>query len=154
MLTFPTPVEPARSYVICIPAELVPLVSGLFAKMCERRVWATDEDYEEGYNTFAHLRGCMLACSMKQLLESNDRLYRLVDRAFFGTEYSLVSNEPLVIEPPISAIPESAINWPGQLWQIEDARAKLQQLIDLQTTEGNVDADMLEELIKIAGLLV
>lgn len=153
MITFPEPSEPQECYLIAIDAALVPIVSGLFAKMCSRRVWATDTDYEEGYNTFVHLRGCMLSCKLDQLLESNNRVYRLLDRAFFGTEYAVVSSEPLVIEPPISPIPESAINWPGQLWQIEDARAKLQQIIDLQTTEGNLDADMLQQLISIAGLL-
>lgn len=153
MYSFPLPSEPQRSYVICIDAALVPLISGLFAKMCERRVWNTDDDYEQGYNTFTHLRGCMLACPMEELLKRQDRLYMLLDRAFYGTEYIIQSNEPLVINPAIPDVPDSIPALPGNLAQLEDARLKLQQLIDLQTTEGGLDADMLQQLISIAGLL-
>jgi hypothetical protein len=154
MLTFPTPIEGEETYLIAINASLVPIVSGLLARMSNRYEWLTDADYEQGYNAFAHLRGCMLSCPLSELLESNNRLYRLLDRAYFGTEYSLITNEPLVIEPPISAIPESEAVWPGTIYQLEDARTKLQAIIDKLETGGELDADMLEQLTIIAGLIV
>lgn len=154
MITFPPAVEGEEVYLIAINASLVPVISGIFAKMCNRYVWESDEDHEQGYNAFTYLRGCMLSCPLSKLIESNNQLYRLIDRAYNGTEYSVVTVDPLVIEPAIPVIPENEPVYPGVVWQVGDVRAKLVEVIAKLDEGGELDADVLEQLVIIAGLVV
>lgn len=154
MITFPPAVEGEEVYLIAINASLVPVVSGIFAKMCNRYLWESDQDYELAYNAFTYLRGCMLACPLSKLTDRQDQLYRLLDRVYLGTEYSVTGLDPLVIVPSIPVIPENEALAPGLLWQAEEARIKLQTIIDKLEAGGEFDADMLEQLTIIAGLIV
>lgn len=154
MLTFPPAVEGEEVYLIAINASLVPVISGIFAKMCNRYLWESDQDYEQAYNAFTYLRGCMLSCPLSQLTERQDQLYRLLDRVYLGTEYSVTEVDPLVIVPPIPVIPENEALAPGLVWQAEEVRLKLQTIIEKLEEGGQFDADMLEQLTIIAGLVV
>lgn len=154
MLTFPPAIEGEEVYLIAINASLVPVISGMFAKVSNRYLWESDADYEQAYNAFAYLRGCMLSCPLSKLIESNHQLYRLLDRAYFGTEYSVISVDPLEIEPAIPVIPENEALIPGVVSQMDDARLKLQSIIDKLEASGQFDEDMLEQLTIIAGLVV
>jgi hypothetical protein len=72
----------------------------------------------------------------------------------FGTVWSVASTEPLVIEPSIPDVPDMSLQLPGNLAQIQDARAKLQTIIDSMASDDEDIAAIIQELAKIGVLLV
>ncbi len=103
---FPTDYETAPCYLVPINGALIPLVAGALKPFEERRSWNSDEDHEKAYNAFAALEAQMAACTMETFLQSNDRLYRLLDTAFNGRQYTVETTDPLVITPAIPDVPE------------------------------------------------
>lgn len=70
--------------------------------MQRRYPWRTREDWYNGYQAFAELEEMLMNGCLQQLLESNNRLYRLLDTALNGTQYSAAGD---VITPAIPAVP-------------------------------------------------
>jgi hypothetical protein len=140
-------------YFVFVPRNFIHIWAGALIELSERWVWASDEDYELAYRTIALLRGCMLDCPAQQLIEGNKQLYRLLSSAFFGTTWSVVSTEPLVIEPPIPDVPDMLMQLPGNLAQLDDARTKLQTIIDTMSADDEDIAGILQQLIEIGALL-
>jgi hypothetical protein len=162
---------------VAINASLIPLVAGALKHFEERRSWHDDAEYELAYNAFADLQRCFMKCCIDDLLASNDRLYRLIDTAIFGTEYSVISADPvLVVEPAIEPTHSLAIERDESiLGRMEDMRQLLQnalngtdtplydrangvrdlleQLITAAEAESELDPEMLAKLAEIAVLL-
>lgn len=175
--TFPIDYAERSCYLVPINASLIPLVAGALKHFEERRSWHTDAEYEQAYNAFLELEICMTRLCIDDLIESNDRLYRMLGTALYGTEYSVVSTDPvLVVEPAIEATHSLVFEQEDSiLGRMEDMRQLLQnalngtdtplysdipgireQLANLITAVeagGASDADMLAQLIQIAGLL-
>lgn len=175
--TFPTDYADRSCYVIAINASLIPLVAGALKHFEERRSWHDDAEYELAYNAFADLQRCFMKCCIDDLLASNDRLYRMVDTALYGTEYTIEATDPeLVVTPEIGATHELVIEREDSiLGRMEDMRQLLQnalngtetplydrvngvrdlleQLITAAEAESELDPEMLAQLVEIAGLL-
>lgn len=83
--------------LVAIDAALVPILSGQLRYLEERRAWLSDTDYEKGYNAFIQVRSDMNNRCLQDLIESNNRLYRLMDTALNGTAYSAT---PATAPPP------------------------------------------------------
>jgi hypothetical protein len=172
-ITFPADYAERSCYLVAINASLIPLVAGALRFYEKRGTWASDLDYEQGYNAFAELQECMMRLCVDQLIESNDRLYRMIDTAIYGTEYSEISTDPLVVEPAIGSTHSLAFERPDSiLGRMEDMRQLLQNgingtdtpLYDRETgirdlleliqealdTESGLDSDMLAKLAEIA----
>jgi len=176
-ITFPADYEERSCYLVAINASLIPYVAGALRFFEKRGTWASDADYESGYNAFAEIQRCMMRCCIDDLIESNDRLYRLLSGALYGTEYSTVSTDPeLVIEPPIG--PYHSLDFENEnsiLGRMEDMRQLLQNALNgtdtplyteipgirellaniitaLEST-GTLDDDMLAKLSEIAVLV-
>lgn len=77
-----------KCILVPIDAAIAPFVSGALNKFQSEYIWATQEDYEKGYNAFAELQAAMTNNCLQDLIDSNDRLYRLMDTALNGTAYS------------------------------------------------------------------
>ena len=173
---FPDDYDTSRCYLVAINAALVPLVAGALELFQQRYAWQTDEDYERGYNAFAALRACMMRTCIDDLIESNDRLYRMLDTAIFGRQYSVISTDPLEVSPAIAPTHDlviednaSALGRMETLQQLLDnalngtetpqfdradgVRDLLEQIRDSLATNGELDDDMLAKLIEIAALL-
>lgn len=173
---FPDDFDTSRCYLVAINAALIPLVSGALELFQQRYAWQTDEDYERGYNAFAALRACLMRTCIDDLIESNDRLYRMLDTAIFGRQYAVVSSDPLEVSPAIAPVHQLDIEDPDSvLGRMEDFRQLLQnalngtetpnydradgvrdlleQIRDSLATNGELDDDMLAKLIEIAALL-
>lgn len=116
---FPADYDTAPCYLVPINGALIPLVAGALKHFEERRSWNTDEEYQVAYNAFLALEAQMTACTMQALLDSNDRLYRLLDSAMFGRVYSISSPDPLVISPAIPTIPNPALAPSGLLSMVD-----------------------------------
>lgn len=173
--TFPSETYGQDGYFVYIDAALVPIVADRLAIMCERRLWDTDASYEQGYNAFAHLRGCMLSCPARELLEAHNRIYRLLDAAMYGRIYEVTDSDPLTIEPAIPDVPNlTAVN-PGLVARLalveklldnmfngtayvefsntRSLRDQLDELIAAIENGGELDDDILAKLVEIGVLL-
>jgi len=119
----------------------------------------------------------ILCGGLKEITDRQDNLYRMLGTAIYGTEYSVVSIDPdLVVEPPIEPTHNiDFVNPDSILGRMEDARQLAQNamngtetaiyaeplgvrellanLITAVEAGGASDADMLAELVQIAGLL-
>lgn len=175
--TFPTDYAERKCYLVPINASLIPFVAGALKLFEERRSWHSDEEHEQAFNAFLELEICMTRLCIDDLIESNDRLYRMLGTALYGTEYTVVSTDPmLIVEPPIEATHSIYFENPDSiLGRMEDMRQLLQNALNGTETSlyaeplgvrellanlitaveagGASDADMLAELIQIAGLL-
>lgn len=98
---FPADYGERTCYLVPVNAALIPLVAGALRFFERRGSWETDADYEQGYNAFAELQVCLMRACIDDLVESNNRLYRLLDTALFGTGYVVQSTDPLVVTPDI-----------------------------------------------------
>ena len=101
--------------LVCVPAALVPLIGGLLGRLEPRYAWASDADWRAGYQTIAALEEQLfmtLNC-VQQLIESNNRIYRLLDSSFNGTQYEDVGGG--VIVPALDAVPPASVSAPNAL---------------------------------------
>lgn len=98
--------------IVVIDKSLVPLVAGALRPFEQPYSWVSTEDYEHGYNAFAELQADMANNYALQLLESNRQLYRLLDTALNGTQYT-ATGTPAVITPSIPAVPPAAPTTPA-----------------------------------------
>lgn len=175
-ISFPTDYAERPCYLVAINASLIPYVAGALRFFEKRGTWLTDADYEAGYNAFAELQVCMMKLCVDRLIESNDRLYRMLDTAIYGKTYEVITTDPLVVDPPIGAVHALAFDDVNSiLGRMEDQRQLLQnalngtetpnydrangvrdlleQLITAVQAGETTDEDMLAQLVQIAGLL-
>ena len=176
--TFPATYDTSSCYLVPINASLIPIVAGALGLFQERWAWNTDEDYERGYNAFAELKVCLMKTCIDALIESNNRLYRMLDTAIYGTQYLIQSPEPnLIVVPEIGPtrslfvedersiigrmetfqqLLDNALNGTEtpQYDRANGVRDLLEQLISSIGETGQYDEEMLARLVEIAGLLV
>lgn len=175
--TFPADYAERPCYVVLINASLIPFVAGALKIFEERRSWHSDAEYEQAYNAFAELQSCMTKLCLDQLLESNDRTYRMLATAIYGTTYTVTATSPaLVVSPAITPTHALTIDHEDSiLGRMEDQRQLLQNALNgtetpnydradgvrdlleqLKTAleaESNLDPEMLAKLGEIAVLL-
>lgn len=175
---FSVPIIPRSDAVlVCIPIDYIPFFRTFFESMQRRQTWRTDADFITAYQVFAQIEVDMTNGCISDLIESNNRLYRLLDAALFGRSYTLADDDPLTIYPVIPAVPvltlgaqpsllsrakrinevvENALNGDifADLSNNTSMRAQLQTIIEkLETSGGALDDDMLAQLELIVGLL-
>lgn len=152
-LSVQEPLSDIDGYFVYISRPMIDIISGLMSILVERRIYATQDDYERGYNLTALIKGCMLDCPAERLIHGQEALYRLIDRSVNGTVYTVVSESPLVVEPPIPAAPSLSYTLPGQIAQLELVNVTLQEIRDALVSEG-VEPETVAKLLQIiAGLL-
>jgi hypothetical protein len=81
------------------------MVAGALLHFQQRGYWQTETDYQQGYNAFAELQASMTNNCLTELIESNNRLYRLIDASLNGTTYTADGSTPPVVSPAIPAAP-------------------------------------------------
>jgi len=90
-----------------------------------------------------------MSLCVDQLIESNDRLYRMIATAFYGTEYSIVTTDPLVVEPAIDPTHSLAIERDESiLGRMEDQRQLLQNALNGTSTPTYDRADGVRDLLE------
>lgn len=152
-ITVPIPSGNMDGYFIYIPREVVGIIAGQLTDLLSKRLYASSEDHNRGYNAISCVLGGMMSCSAEILLERIDRNYRLTDSINNGTVYTVVSTEPLLIEPPIPDVPSSAAVLPGVKAQLDDARVKLQTIIDQMAADDEDLEAIVTQLAQIGALL-
>lgn len=69
MFVYPdAPIEPG-CVLLFVPVELVPLVGGAFKAMEQRRKWATQADFEQGYRAFVELERQLMSTCLQELIQ-------------------------------------------------------------------------------------
>ena len=99
--TFPSDWRDEPCFVVAIPKPLVPYVGGLL-KILENRGFWDAASFEDAYSATIALEGCLMATCLSDLIESQDRLYRLVNTSVFGQLYDVTIGPPLVVTPDIA----------------------------------------------------
>lgn len=152
-ITVPIADEGMNGYFVYIPREIISAVAGQLTGLLSKRLYASAEDHERGYNAVSCVLGGIMTCSAKVLIEKIDSTYRLVDSVNNGTVYTVVSQEPLVIEPVIPDVPTSVAVLPGVKAQLDDARVKLQAIIDQMSADDIELEEIVTQLAQIGALL-
>ena len=111
--TFPLLTD-APSALVCVPIPIIPFFRKLCDEIQERGLWETRDDWRRAYQAFAELEEELMAGCMQALLDRQDRLYRLLDTALNGTEYTVDAPTELVI-PSIAAVPPTSVSAPNAL---------------------------------------
>lgn len=131
----------APGALLCVPIPLIPFFRRFFADMQRNYTWRTREDWYNGYQAFAQMEETLMAGCLRDLVESNDRIYRLLDTALNGTFYSSTpdpeTEQPIII-PPIPTTP------PGEVTSFLALRAqvaRLRQLAENAATGAQFGAD-------------
>ena len=87
------------------PVAAVPYALAALEYRIPKYVWAP-ESYQRGVQLIRSLQMALITGGLDSLLESNNRIYRLLDSALYGRVYQLASLDPLVIAPEIPAVPD------------------------------------------------
>lgn len=138
--TFPSDWRSQPCILASIPAPLVPYIAGLTKILEKRGFWASDSDYENAYAALFEFGRCLAVTCLDDLIESNNRLYRMLDTALYGKEYTVESTDPLVVTPGIPAAHELIFQPEfGLMMQVD----KLMQMLDnrIAGTETPLYAD-------------
>lgn len=173
-LSFPTDYGTKGCALVPIDMTLLPIIAGLLKPLEEQRSWLTD-DYQLAYRAIAQLEACMTTTCLQDLVESNNRLYRLIDSGLFGRVYDEGETPPDTITPVIPAVPDLSFANPGLLAKTEllsqavqsfvggittdnfsgtpNVLSLLQAVIDALASEDTDIGDLLEQLEIIAALL-
>lgn len=91
--------------LLCVPGPIVPYFRRFFSQMEMPYIWKTREDYQRAYPVFAAIEAQMTSTCASNVVDSIDRLYRLLDSALNGTTYTTDESTPPVVSPAIPAIP-------------------------------------------------
>lgn len=112
----------AQSALLCVPMPLIPFFRRFFQDMQRREIWRTRADWFDAYQTFAELEEMLMGSCLKDLVEEQQRLYRLWDTALNGTQYTVAGD---VISPALPAVPPADSNATNalrahvtRLWQL------------------------------------
>lgn len=174
--TFPSDWRDMECHLVAVPAPLSPYVVGLLKLLEARGFWESDDDYLNAYTAVYELERCFMSLCLSTLVEGQDRLYRMLDLALFGKEYTVVTEDPLVVTPGIPAVHESIYQTGfGLMHQVDDlkqlidntingtatddysytpnVKELLQGIIDALAAEDTDIGSLLTELEVIAGLL-
>jgi hypothetical protein len=154
--TFPDDWRDQPCFLVSIPRPLVPFVGGLLKIAENRGFWATPEDFIRGYTAIIELEECLMTTCLDVLLQQNDALYRLINTAVLGQEYTVVTEDPLVVTPAIEPLVTlEVLNQDSLIGRID----RLTQLVDnrLAGTETPLYDELpgikqqLEEIIAALG---
>jgi hypothetical protein len=154
--------------------SLLTIVAGLLAPMEEERFWAA-ADYEQAYRAVAEMEATMTMVCVNDLVESNNRLYRLLNWSLNGQVYDAGESPPETITPAVPDVPNTDISSPGMVrtqvvirnmlsnalnGDINDdfditpsIREQLQAIIDGLATDDTDLEDIISQLEAIAVLL-
>lgn len=131
--------------IIEIDKALVPLVAGALRPFEQRYSWATEEDYEQGYNAFAQLQAQFMGKCVEQ-----------INRAIF---FAMGYPRDVVLDSdgfPSVELPEASLfairtrlGDPGDF----TIYSRVEAIRLLLANANSLDDEMLAELVKIAALL-
>lgn len=170
------PEPPDVCEITSFPVAVVPFALAALEYRIPRYIWQSDS-YLRGVQLIRSLQMALLCGGIKEITDRQDDLYRMLDTAIYGTEYSIEATDPeLIISPTISHTKLLLVDSPlsifgrmesmNQLLQnalngtettefdrLNGIRDLLEQLLVAAEAESDLDPDMLAKLAEIAVLL-
>jgi len=127
--TFPTLTD-APSALVCVPIPVIPFFRRFFSEMQQRNLWQTRDDWLRAYGTFSQIEADMMSGCLQELVESNNRIYRLLDTTLNGAEYTATPDGlgGYTVAPEIAPAPSASS--PAEL-PAYGLRPRLERLINL-----------------------
>jgi hypothetical protein len=108
---------------MCVPVAAIPFLRRFFDEIQQPSRWATREDWYRAYQVFAEMEAELMSGCLTELVEGQNRLYRLLDTALNGTVYSASGDFPPVVTPAIPAAPPADVGAaPGLRRQLLDGQ--------------------------------
>jgi hypothetical protein len=99
--TFPPAYAPnGERALLCVPVSFIPFFHRFFDDMQEESRWKTREDWYKAYQVFADMEAELMSGCLRELIESNRQIYRLLSTVYLGTEYTVTP-----AETPVPALP-------------------------------------------------
>jgi hypothetical protein len=109
-----------------IPARYIPQIVYAIEQQKDIADWTTENEWLKGYTDLCNVQWSMLMGGLQDLIESNNRIYRLIDTAYNGVIYSASGDTPPIVTPPIPAAPADGIGeLPGLRRQLLDSQGIL-----------------------------
>jgi len=121
--------------LIFVDVTLMPIIAGMIAPLEEPRLWV-EEDYPAAYRAIAELETAMTITCVQELVESNNKLYRLIDWSLNGRVYDAGDNPPDTITPVIPDVPNTDISSPGMVRTLVVVRNMLSNALN-----GDINSD-------------
>ncbi|NJK81336.1 MAG: hypothetical protein HC914_16190 [Chloroflexaceae bacterium] len=123
--TFPySDYDEANGALICVPVAFVPFLRRSWEVLQARDTWFNQDSWWRAYQVSAWLEEQSVMSCLNELVQSNERIYRLLDRAINGTAYTatpdpLDPEAPPTITPEIPDVPRALSVAPGLLARFE-----------------------------------
>lgn len=115
-LTPPDPPDVAELAIF--PVAAVPYALAALEHRIPKYVWSQD-GYVRGVQLIRSMQMALLTGGMTDLIESNNRIYRLLDSALYGRVYEQVSVDPIEIVPAIPVTPDPVLFPAGMLSMVD-----------------------------------
>lgn len=87
----------------------VPFFLAALESRTQHFMWDSEQSAHNGEQMIRRLQVSLLTGGIKEITRRQDQLYRLIASGLTGKQWSLQSEEPLVINPPIPDIPDTSI---------------------------------------------
>ncbi len=114
-----TPPDPPDTCELAtFPVAVVPYALGALEYRVPKYVWSED-GYLRGVQLIRGLQMALLCGGMQELVEGQNKIYRLIDSAMYGRTYTVETEEPLVIAPEIPAVPDQTLQPAGLLTMVD-----------------------------------
>jgi hypothetical protein len=98
--TFPTDTYGQSVLLMQVDAAILPIIAGKLKSLTEKDIWNDDTSWRKGYNAIAEM-----LMMQNGIVESVDRLYRLLDSSLNGMAYTASGDTLPVVTPAIPAAP-------------------------------------------------
>jgi hypothetical protein len=100
------------------PVAVVPYALAALESRTTKHTWSED-GYQRGVQLIRSLQMALMTGGLSDLLEGQNRIYRLIDSAMYGREYTVETEEPLVIAPVIPLVPDPTLEPAGLLTMVD-----------------------------------
>ncbi|MEI7645654.1 MAG: hypothetical protein WCJ55_15375 [Chloroflexales bacterium] len=121
---FPSATYQQNCTLLCVDVAFIPFFRLFFAEMQERWRWSTREDWWRSYQVFAEMEEMLMSGCVQQLVEGQNRLYRLLDTALNGVVYTATTDpatQITTITPDQPVVPANTVGVaPGLRRQLLD----------------------------------
>ena len=96
--------------LISVNIALIPFFRVFFSTIQKRERYATREDWYRSYQAFAEIEEMLMSGSLQQLIEGQNRIYRLFDTSFNGVVYTATTDpdtQITTITPDQPVVPDA-----------------------------------------------
>lgn len=125
--TYPDALEAPDSALLIVDTQLLPYVLGSVLQLQERSYWQSDQDWYKASEAISAFLECSMSACVSDLLESNNKLYRLLDSGLNGTVYT-ADGDPVIVSPMIGDVPTDTPILPGLIARVDHMEIMLDAL--------------------------